>query len=236
VEGGGAEHGAVAARVGTAVVVDVGEAVTRVAAVVQGAPVARADVFADGGVFEVRRGIAEALAEAGQKGSLEAAKRVAEECCLVRPSQDWQPPGKVSDCKLHIAKDLVVVVPASLRVSAYDVLFHDRNDGSDLGIQAAVVRCLKKSPIDARAELAANILVVGGGAMVPGMADRVIHEVRTALAASQAGEVEGGEAGDASLNALAKVANLAKLQCLPSSAQWTGLSLLHKPAAPLFLF
>lgn len=67
-------------------------------------------------------------------------------------------------------------VPGRARELAAEVLF--TRDGEFSSLPDLVLQCIMRSPRDARRELAANILVAGGGAALPGVKARLAAELR----------------------------------------------------------
>lgn len=92
----------------------------------------------------------------------------------------------------------VLRIPGWLRERAADVLFHstspDMNqipeeEDESLSVVEVVLECLWKLPIDLRKPLAANLVVCGGGAMLPGFITRLKTELIHTLDRAQ-GECE----------------------------------------------
>lgn len=55
------------------------------------------------------------------------------------------------------------------------------NDENGASIVNGLLAIVKKLPVDVRAAMLANVLLVGGTAMIPGFAQRVLDELRFAL-------------------------------------------------------
>ncbi|KAL3668310.1 hypothetical protein V7S43_006403 [Phytophthora oleae] len=72
-------------------------------------------------------------------------------------------------------------VSGNLRTAAVEQLLSG-DDGTDgTSIVDGIIHVLKKAPLDIRAAMLENLLLVGGTAMIPGLAQRVVAEVREAL-------------------------------------------------------
>lgn len=69
----------------------------------------------------------------------------------------------------------VIKVPGLLRETAFEVLFPCDNDR--LGLPFIILDAILKCPVDARKDLAENILLIGGTASVPGLAARLRSEL-----------------------------------------------------------
>jgi hypothetical protein len=67
-------------------------------------------------------------------------------------------------------------------VYAGEVLFENDGDEGEASIAAAVLDSLSRSPIDARCQLAQNILVIGGTGRIPGFRRRLLNEIHKLVA------------------------------------------------------
>eukprot|EP00644_Phytophthora_capsici_P008038 jgi/Phyca11/125463/e_gw1.58.148.1 len=75
----------------------------------------------------------------------------------------------------------ILQVSGNLRTAAVEQLLigDDTTDGTS--IVDGIIHVLKNAPLDIRAAMLENLLLVGGTAMIPGLAQRVVAEVREAL-------------------------------------------------------
>lgn len=72
-----------------------------------------------------------------------------------------------------------MIIPGSLREWAPEILFESDADGRS--IPSLIVDSLLKCPLDCRKELAANVIIVGGTAMLPGFKHALLTEVKMLL-------------------------------------------------------
>ena len=77
--------------------------------------------------------------------------------------------------------DRTLAVSGAARELAAEPLF--ARDLELASLPDAVLQCLLRCPLDARRALAANVLVAGGGAALPGLKARLAHELRHLAAA-----------------------------------------------------
>lgn len=73
----------------------------------------------------------------------------------------------------------VIKIPGHLREFAFEVLFPEDND--HLGLPYIIIDAIIKCPVDARKELAENILLIGGTSTTMGMKPRLRDELRTLI-------------------------------------------------------
>lgn len=76
-----------------------------------------------------------------------------------------------------------IQVPGWVRERAAEVLFEE-TDRDEASLQASILECLSKLPIDLRRPLASSILLTGGTPMMPGFFPRLRHELLATLALS----------------------------------------------------
>ncbi|KAI8614333.1 actin-domain-containing protein [Chytriomyces sp. MP71] len=78
-------------------------------------------------------------------------------------------------------RSAIVIVPGWVRERAAEVWFEGTGAvaGEDDSIVSLVMDALVRLPLDARGEVAAGILVVGGGSMVSGVVGRIENELRS---------------------------------------------------------
>lgn len=69
----------------------------------------------------------------------------------------------------------VIKIPGLLRETAFEVLFPEDND--HLGLPYIIIDAILKCPVDARKDLAENILLIGGTASVMGIKPRLRDEL-----------------------------------------------------------
>ncbi|GLD96024.1 hypothetical protein PINS_up004702 [Pythium insidiosum] len=89
---------------------------------------------------------------------------VLERAVFVQPFQD--PIMDAADARLHAAGQTHLTIPAHLRGDATEHLFRDTETHED-SIVSTVVHVIRKLPIDVRAAMAQNLLVIGGACMLP---------------------------------------------------------------------
>eukprot|EP00794_Sanderia_malayensis_P016072 gene16071-17695_t len=124
------------------------------------------------------------LASSGQLLKEDTIENIKVTCCFVRP------PGKVEDADsssqrlppsvcFAVDNGEKIDVDGKLRANSFDILF----DGDDEGksIATCILDSLARCPIDCRQALSENLVLIGGTAMTPGFAARVLAEVKDAL-------------------------------------------------------
>lgn len=106
------------------------------------------------------------------------AEDILERACF---AQQKDPLPNVVDAEFQLDEGNLLKVPGALRTAAVDpLLFGDEStDGGSL--VDGIVQVLKKTPLDVRAAMLETILFVGGTAMIPGLPQRVIAEVKETL-------------------------------------------------------
>ncbi|EEY61284.1 uncharacterized protein PITG_01555 [Phytophthora infestans T30-4] len=75
----------------------------------------------------------------------------------------------------------VLQIPGDLRTEVVEQLLLGDEGTDGTSIVDGIVGVLKRAPVDVRAALLENLLLVGGTAMIPGLAQRVVAEVCEAL-------------------------------------------------------
>ncbi|KAJ0172428.1 hypothetical protein K1T71_012401 [Dendrolimus kikuchii] len=89
-------------------------------------------------------------------------------------SPSW--PAAACDVAYPVAGRSAIAVAGRTRELAAEVLF--ARDAELASLPDIVLQCIMQCPIDARRELAANILVTGGTATLPGLKARLAEELR----------------------------------------------------------
>ena len=179
----------------TAIVLDVGASSSRCAAVVDGRLLDSTLAYADAaGVDAVAQVL---LTSVPRFKTLEAARRGVASLCFVRRRGKDARGGPDVDFE-------GVAVPFAARGAGAEPLFDDES------LAALVAGVLRAAPIDARRALSKRVLVVGGGALIPGLDARLLDELR----------------------ALGVQAGIVAAPCARCDAAWVGASLLAA-ATPL---
>ncbi|CAM9888406.1 unnamed protein product [Pylaiella littoralis] len=187
----------------TGMVLDIGRSEAHVVAVYRGASLTSSYTDAPLGCLAVQERVGELLAEAEKEkeGEGEAEERrpltsreledVVVRSCLVPvggvPSAD-----QVSPMEFMFAGRRRVTSNETVRTAAVEqALFQGDEEGRTLA--TLVLDCLKRCPLDCRTALAQNVVVAGGGALLPGLCARLAEEVEAlaAAAAPGAGNPEG---------------------------------------------
>ncbi|OWZ04931.1 hypothetical protein PHMEG_00023080, partial [Phytophthora megakarya] len=106
------------------------------------------------------------------------AEDILERACF---AQQKDPLLNVVDAEFQTQDNDILLVPATLRTNAVEQLFLGDDGTHGMSIVDGIVQVLKKTPLDVRAAMLENMLLVGGTAMIPGLAQRVVAEVREAL-------------------------------------------------------
>lgn len=108
--------------------------------------------------------------------------------CGERPAEFSDPSFPHSGTQTaHRAVDMVypmsdghhLIVSGKVRERSVEVLFD--GDGEDNSVATLLLDSLSKCPIDCRAQLAAGILIIGGGCMLPGFTHRLKQELEALL-------------------------------------------------------
>eukprot|EP00116_Pleurobrachia_bachei_P008115 sb/3468377/ len=82
-----------------------------------------------------------------------------------------------------------LVINGKIRERSVEVLFDGDGDGNS--VATLILDALLKCPIDCRAELAENILIIGGGSMLPGLKHRIKEEILALVAFSRFSALQG---------------------------------------------
>ncbi|KAL4159668.1 hypothetical protein PRNP1_000241 [Phytophthora ramorum] len=106
------------------------------------------------------------------------AEDILERACF---AQQKNPLPNVVDAEFQTDDNDVLQVPGSLRTGAVEQLLIGDESTDGISIIDGIIQVLKKAPLDVRAAMLENLLLVGGTAMIPGLAQRVMDEVREAL-------------------------------------------------------
>lgn len=106
------------------------------------------------------------------------AEDILERACF---AQQKDPLRNVVDANFQMQDNAVLLVPGSLRTDAVEPLLLGGDSTEGISIVDGIVNVLKKTPIDVRAAMLENLLLVGGSAMIPGLTQRVMAETREAL-------------------------------------------------------
>ncbi|KAG3162635.1 hypothetical protein PI126_g5896 [Phytophthora idaei] len=106
------------------------------------------------------------------------AEDILERACF---AQQKDPLPNVVDAEFHAQDNDVLQIPGNLRTDAVEQLLLGDEGTEGTSIVDGIVQVLKKAPLDVRAAMLENLLLVGGTAMIPGLAQRVAAEVRETL-------------------------------------------------------
>ncbi|CAH0520448.1 unnamed protein product [Peronospora belbahrii] len=106
------------------------------------------------------------------------AEDILERACF---AQQKDPLPNVVDAEFQTQGNDVLQVPGFLRTSVVEQLLSGDEGRNGTSIVDGIVQVLRKAPLDVRAAMLENLLLVGGTAMIPGLAQRVVAEVREAL-------------------------------------------------------
>ncbi|KAG6964642.1 hypothetical protein JG687_00005850 [Phytophthora cactorum] len=114
------------------------------------------------------------------------AEDILERACF---AQQKDPLPNVVDAEFHaqdndvlqVFEEVLLHVPGNLRTDAVEQLILGDEGTEGTSIVDGIVQVLKKAPLDVRAAMLENLLLVGGTAMIPGLAQRVAAEVRETL-------------------------------------------------------
>ncbi|KAE9036083.1 hypothetical protein PR003_g7290 [Phytophthora rubi] len=172
----------------TALVVDCGWAETRLLPVFKGIPLPYLYETVPAGSRNCCEQIRKELNTAqdqpmdGSKIALPVTEAMAEDilerACF---AQQKDPLPNVVDAKFQAHDNNVLQVPGSLRTGAVEQLLLGDESTDGTSIVDGIVQVLKKAPLDVRAAMLENLLFVGGTAMIPGLAQRIVAEVRESL-------------------------------------------------------
>ncbi|XP_049938101.1 actin-related protein 10 isoform X1 [Schistocerca serialis cubense] len=169
----------------TALLVDLGYREATVVPVYAGVPVLRAWQAQPIAGEAVERRIREQLAASEGSPcdlSSEQIEDIKVRTCFVTTLERSQ---KLSEVKPPPSVDYPVAcgrhitVPGNLRETAFEVLFEE--DGDQLSLSNLILDAILECATDARRQLAENIFIVGGTAMVPGLRARLRDEMRQLL-------------------------------------------------------
>ncbi|CEG43060.1 Actin and related proteins [Plasmopara halstedii] len=106
------------------------------------------------------------------------AEDILERACF---AQQIDPLQNIVDAKFQMQDSAVLQVPGNLRTDAVEPLLLGGEKSEGNSIVDGIVNVLKRTPIDVRAAMLENLLLVGGTAMIPGLLHRVLAEVCEAL-------------------------------------------------------
>ncbi|KAJ0403673.1 hypothetical protein P43SY_003785 [Pythium insidiosum] len=95
---------------------------------------------------------------------------------------DQDPIMDAADACLHAAGQVNLTIPGHLRGDVTEHLFRETHEGS---IVSTVAQVIRKLPLDVRAAMTQNLLVIGGTAMLPGFCARLVEELKVTLAAEE---------------------------------------------------
>ena len=165
----------------TALVVDCGEAETRVVPILHGTVLRHANTVIPLGVANVRAAMLEAMPniEVAEEEE-ETLRDITMQASLVSPNRDirgvtaFQYAGKDGAC---------VAVSPEVRVLAGTTLF---NRDDEFSVVTAVESAIAKAPMSFRRLLASSILLTGAGPCIPGFAARLERDLRSSTALSAA--------------------------------------------------
>ncbi|TDH71921.1 uncharacterized protein CCR75_003430 [Bremia lactucae] len=106
------------------------------------------------------------------------AEDILERACF---AQQIDPLNNVVGANFQTQDNAVLQVPGSLRTGAVEPLLNVRDGVDGASIVDGIVHVLKKASVDIRSAMLENMLLIGGTAMIPGLAQRIVAEVREAL-------------------------------------------------------
>ncbi|CAH0476472.1 unnamed protein product [Peronospora belbahrii] len=101
------------------------------------------------------------------------AEDILERACF---AQQKDPLPNVVDAEFQTQGNDVLQVPGFLRTSVVEQLLSGDEGRDGTSIVDGIVQVLRKAPLDVRAAMLENLLLVGGTAMIPGLAQRVVAE------------------------------------------------------------
>ncbi|XP_066280528.1 actin-related protein 10-like [Branchiostoma lanceolatum] len=96
---------------------------------------------------------------------------------LIDPSQAGQPPTPPPSVEFPLDGAKILKINGSIRESSTEVLFEQDNELQS--VATLILDAIIKSPIDTRKELAENLVVTGGTALLPGFMHRLMQELNT---------------------------------------------------------
>lgn len=70
-----------------------------------------------------------------------------------------------------------LTIPGQLRESVCEIMFE--MFGEEATISTLIIEAIQRCPIDLRVTLASNIVIIGGGSMLPGFIPRILQEIKT---------------------------------------------------------
>ncbi|CAI5732738.1 unnamed protein product [Hyaloperonospora brassicae] len=174
----------------TALVVDCGWSETRMLPVFKGIPLLHlyksVPIGSQNCCDAIQRGVTTFLSQSTEKSfdsnlplAQVAVEDILERACFVQQMDGLLQ--NVVDAMFQYGDNNVLQVSGSLRTGAVEQLVLGDEDRDGMSIVDGIVQTVKEAPLDVRAALLANMLFVGGTAMIPGLAQRLIAEVRKAL-------------------------------------------------------
>ncbi|KAI8488754.1 Actin- protein 10 [Branchiostoma belcheri] len=113
--------------------------------------------------------------------SMERSKKVQDAAMaqlgLLDASQAGQPPTPPPSVEFPLDGAKILKINGSIREAATEVLFEQDNELQS--VATLILDAIIKSPIDTRKELAENLVVTGGTALLPGFMHRLMQELNT---------------------------------------------------------
>ncbi|KAG1701317.1 Actin-related protein 10 [Nymphon striatum] len=106
-------------------------------------------------------------------------ERTQQDCMAMAAKSEETNFKKAKDILYPINKSLILNIPGKIRENCAEVLFEQDNDMKS--ITTLILDSLIKCPIDTRKELAENMIIMGGTAMLPGFKHRLLSEVKDLL-------------------------------------------------------
>uniref|UniRef100_K3WX73 Actin-related protein 10 n=1 Tax=Globisporangium ultimum (strain ATCC 200006 / CBS 805.95 / DAOM BR144) TaxID=431595 RepID=K3WX73_GLOUD len=161
----------------TALVVDCGWTETRILPVFKGIPMQHLYTTIPTGSATCCEIITQEMAKVNPEFTVSDAEDVLERACFTQPKS---PVANVVDAEFQTDTKDPIKVPASLRTAAVEHLFIG-NETNGASIVIGLLELAKKLPLDVRAAMLTNVFLVGGTAMIPGLPQRVVDELRDAL-------------------------------------------------------
>eukprot|EP00027_Filamoeba_sp_ATCC50430_P015005 CAMPEP_0168572072 /NCGR_PEP_ID=MMETSP0413-20121227/17724_1 /TAXON_ID=136452 /ORGANISM="Filamoeba nolandi, Strain NC-AS-23-1" /LENGTH=224 /DNA_ID=CAMNT_0008605067 /DNA_START=617 /DNA_END=1287 /DNA_ORIENTATION=+ len=117
--------------------------------------------------------------------------------------------------KYNLSSTQVLNIPLIVRKGAADILFEA--DIELNSVATVILEAIRQSPADTRLELLSNIILIGGGAMMKGLKNRLYAEIKQLIRESQTFE---------ELRALENHISFTKIPFSGASLAWVGASVV----------
>ncbi|KAI2805816.1 Actin- protein 10 [Blomia tropicalis] len=108
-----------------------------------------------------------------ERGSILAQQKLNEQTSLKVDCSITKPPPAV---RFPIGGNKILKIPGSLRESVCEVLFEMY--GEEHTLPTLIIDAILSCPVDCRRQLASNIVLIGGTAMLPGFKHRLFKEIK----------------------------------------------------------